>query len=47
LETDSDEAISFDSKSEFDEDTVAVGDNNNAKISRDEISPIGSGGGLQ
>jgi hypothetical protein len=26
---------------------VAVGDNNNAKISRDEISPIGSGGGLQ
>jgi hypothetical protein len=29
LETDSDEAVSSDSESELDEDTVAVADNNN------------------
>jgi hypothetical protein len=35
LETDSDEAVSYDNESELDEDTVAAGDNNNVTGSQD------------
>jgi hypothetical protein len=49
LETDSDEAVSSDSKSELDEDTVAAGANNNVTGSQDNIwskpqHPWNSGG---
>jgi hypothetical protein len=49
LETDFDEAISPDRKSETDEDTVAVGNNNNVNRSQDKIwsrqqNPWNSGG---